>query len=311
MSTSPIDAPPADGGDHLIHALAADGRLRALAVVSTKTAEEARRRHDLYPTPAAALGRALSGVALMGAALKEQQQISVQFEGDGPLGKLTAVAEHDLAVRGFVAHPHVLLPLSARGKLDVGRAIGRGQLHVIRQIGRSEPYRGTVPIVSGEIAEDLAYYHLHSEQQPTIMSLGVLVDPDGSVRASGGFMVQLLPGGDEERIDELVAELERRAQAMPAISRLFDAGEAPSAVLRELLAPFGLRELERRAVRFGCRCSRERFSAALVGLGAGELQDMIDEQDGAELICRFCGEVYRYNEGELRDLIELARRPVH
>lgn len=292
------------GGDILVHLTAAGGCLRALAARTTETVEEARRRHDAFPTAAAALGRTLTGAALLGAVLKGQQRLMIEIVGDGPLGKIVAEADAAGNVRGYVHHPHVHLPSNAQGKLDVAGAVGSGHLYVVKDLGLREPYRGLVPLVSGEIAEDLAYYLNVSEQTPSACILGVLVAPEGSVRAAGGILIQMMPGAQED--EELVQRLEERIRAMPALSRSIDEGLGPLEILLSLLEGMEPKRLEERPVRFHCSCSKERFSSGLVSLGKEELEEIARTQGGAELVCHFCGQVYHVSEDELRALIAQA-----
>lgn len=291
-------------GDYLVHGLAADGYIRVLCARSTSLVEEARARHNLWPIPAAALGRALTGAALLAASLKGRERIQIQIVGDGPLRHVTVGADADGKLRGYVGNPYVDLPSNASGKLNVGGAVGSGFLHVIKDLGLKEPYRSTLPLVSGEIAEDLTHYLVASEQRPSVVALGVLVDTDGSVRASGGFVVQLMPGYDEA----LVEALEERVRAIPSISHLMDEGNTPEEVAAQLTEPWGEpRWLQRKDLRFACDCSRERFERALIALGPEELEDMIEEQGGAELTCHFCADRYYFTADELRNLAALAR----
>lgn len=288
-------------GDSLVHLAAAGGGIRALAALTTQTVEEARRRHDLYPTAAAALGRTLTGAALLGAALKGEERLMIEIVADGPLGKITAEANACGHLRGYVHHPHVHLPPNAQGKLDVSGAVGKGHLYVIKDLGMREPYRGMVPLVSGEIAEDLAYYLKVSEQTPSACILGVLVDPEGYVRAAGGILIQMMPGAKED--EALIGRLEERIARMPALSWAIDGGTHPLELLRQLLDGLEPKNLLERPLAFRCSCSKERFSQGLVALGKEELEQIASEQGGAELVCHFCGEVYEVNESELRALI--------
>ena len=219
--------------DALYHVTAAEGRIRALAALTTATVEEARWRHDLYPTAAAALGRTLTGTALLGAALKGRERLMVEIVADGPLGRIVAEANALGELRGYVRHPHVHLPLNAVGKLDVAKAVGKGSLYVTKDLGLREPYRGMVPLVSGEIAEDFAYYLNTSEQTPSACILGVLVDTDNSVRAAGGILIQLMPGAQDD--EALVQKVEGGVRTMPALSRAIDEGSHPLELLFRVL----------------------------------------------------------------------------
>lgn len=294
--------------DYLVHGLAVDDQVRAVCARTTHMAEEARWRHDLWPIPAAALGRTMTGAALMAAALKHDQKIQVQVVGDGPIRYVTASADSQGGVRGYVGEPHVHLPSTQPGKLAVGQAVGSGKLHVIRDLGMREPYTSTLPLVSGEIAEDLTHYLVASEQTPSVLSLGVLVETDHSVRASGGFMLQLLPGADEQ----LGRQLEERLRDLPGISRQVDEGRAPEQIVEDLFQGWGdVRWLERRSVSFHCPCSWERFEKGLIALGEGEVRDMIDTVGEAELICHFCRERYVFDEEALRGILKEIKRDIH
>lgn len=293
--------------DALYHVTAASGRIRALAALTTHSVEEARRRHDLYPTAAAALGRTMTGTALMAAGLKGQEKLMVEIVGNGPLGRIVAEANAAVDVRGYVQYPHVHFPLNASGKLDVARAVGQGNFYVTKDLGLKEPYRGMVPLISGEIAEDFAYYLNVSEQTPSACILGVLVDPDNSVRAAGGLLIQLMPGAREN--EELVAKLEKGIQALPALSRAIDSGVHPLELLFQALDGFEARVVGEKPVAFRCICSKERFRRGLIALGAEELRDIIDTQGEAELVCHFCLERYQVKEDELRELIIQIENP--
>lgn len=289
--------------DYLVHGLAADGAVRVLGARTTGLVEEARARHGLWPVPAAALGRALTGAALLAAGLKGRERLQVHVVGDGPLRHVTAAADAEGTVRGYVGDPHVDLPPNAAGKLDVAGAVGSGLLHVIKDLDLREPYRSTLPLVSGEIAEDLTHYLVTSEQTPAVVGLGVLVDRDGTVRAGGGFMLQLLPGADPDLIDRL----EARLQAMPGVSRLVDEGQAPEDIVARLVADEGpVRWLERRPLRFRCSCSRERFERALIALGELEVRQL-QKQGEAELVCHFCGNRYVYGPEDLERIAAAIR----
>ena len=264
--------------------------------------EEARQRHGLWPTATAALGRAMTGAALLAATLKGEEELTLQLVGDGPLGRVVVVASATGAVRGYVEHPEVHLPLKADGHLDVGGAVGQGELLVIRDLGLKEPYVGRVPLVSGEIGEDLAYYLAHSEQIPSAVALGVLVDVDGRARAAGGLMIQLMPGHREET----VAAVEQAVQRLPALSRSIDGGRGPRQLAEEHLGALGIRWLAERPLRFACTCSRERFERGLVALGPEELRALLEEQGEAETVCRFCAAQYLFDREDLERLLREA-----
>lgn len=288
--------------DYLVRAMGLGGNVRVLAATTTDLVEEARRRHDTWPVCTAALGRTLTAAALLGAGLKGRETVTLRVHGDGPAGHIIAEAGGDGSVRGYVQNPHVDLPLNAVGKLDVGAAVGRsGYLYVTRDLGLKEMYTGTAPLVSGEIGEDVTHYLWVSEQTPSAVGLGVLVGPDGAVRAAGGYMIQLLPAtGDADR-----ARLEENVRALGAVSRAVEAGVTPEGMVAQLLAGFDYSILGRQDLRFACRCSRQRASAILAGLGAEELRSMLAE-GRAELRCEFCGETYRFDAAELAALLAEA-----
>lgn len=284
----------------MVRSVAGGGAIRALALHSTALVEEARSRHDTWPTATAALGRALTGTALLGADLKERQSVLLRFAGDGPIGEIVCEGRAGGAVRGFADNPHVDLPLNAAGKLDVGGAVGRyGLLYVTRDYGLRERYTGSVPLVSGEIGEDLTRYLVVSEQVPSLVALGVLVGEDGRVRAAGGLLLQLLPGADEG----WALRLEANVRGLPPISRMVDEGMAPEQMVEEALAGFEPHLLGTVPVAFRCTCSRERVSAMLLSLGERELQDILRTQGSAQVICHFCRAAYAFDADDLRALL--------
>jgi len=289
----------ADGGDYLVRAIAGDGLIRALACRTTGVVEEARRRHDTWPTATAALGRVLTATALLAAQLKDGASVTVRVTGSGPLGAIVATGEPNGDVRGYVRNPHVDLPLRADGKLDVGGAVGLpGFLHVTRDLGLGHPYTGSVPLVSGEIGDDLTAFLARSDQTPAVVALGVLVGPGGGVRAAGGFVLQLLPGYEERWAERLEANI----QHLGGISRRIEAGMTPEEMVWQGLAGFSPHILDRQPVRFRCQCTRERVERALVSLGPGELAAMLREDGGAEVRCQFCGRTYRLDGADLARL---------
>lgn len=290
--------------DYLVRATGAGGLIRFLAAVTTETVEEARRRHDTWPIATAALGRLLTGAALLGAGLKGRETLALRVNGSGPLGTVTAETDGQGNLRGYVHNPHVDMPLNEVGKLDVGAAVGRnGQLVVFRDMGLKEPYTGTAPLVSGEIAEDLTRYLWTSEQTPSAVALGVLVAPEGRVLASGGYLLQLMPATrDEDR-----EQLEENLKALGAVSTAIDAGMTPEEMVDRVLAGFEYKLVDKQSLRFQCRCNRERVAGVLVSLGEDELHQMETEDGGAEVRCEFCGEVYHFTADDLAGLRAEAR----
>lgn len=292
--------------DQLIRAISKDGLIKVSAVSTRDLTERARQIHRTLPVATAALGRLLAAASMMGNALKEEEaSLTIQIKGGGPLGTLLVVSDHEGNVRGTVENPAVDLPLRPDGKLDVGGAVGnQGTLTVIRDLRMKEPYVGSVGLLWGEIAEDIALYFVESEQVPTACGLGVLVDRDQSVLAAGGYLVQMLPGADEET----AAELEASLRAAGAVTELLKADPDPEALLRRALPGLELEVLEKRPIEYRCDCSRQRMEWALISLGREELQSMIDEQGGAELTCRFCDNVQKFTREDLEALLASATR---
>lgn len=287
--------------DELVRMIATDGHVKAVSITAKELTERARTVHRLAPLATAALGRALMAASLMGCQFKEEKgAVTLTVKGGGPLGTVMAVSDKDGNVRGYVGDGSVDLPLKAPGKLDVGAGIGRdGTLTVIKDIGLKEPYVGTVPLVSGEIAEDVTSYFVVSEQIPTACALGVLVDTDCSVSQAGGYLIQLLPGATDEEIDKVEHGVARLGAVTAALERGLD-GEG---LLREALADFHLEVLERAAVEYRCYCSRQRMERALISLGAKDLRALIDEQGDADLTCQFCDKSYHFTKTELEGLL--------
>lgn len=286
--------------DKLVKALAADGTLLAVGLVDTKTVEDARRIHDTYPTASAALGRALSGAVLLASVLKQNQKVTLQIAGDGPLQEIVAEADSECRVRGYIRRPHVHLD-PKNGKLDVGGAVGSGFLNVIKDVGLREPYRGTVNLQSGEIAEDIAYYLNASEQVPSAVSLGVYVDKDNSVKAAGGFMIQALP----DVKDETLECLEERLRGIRQVSAMVLGGAGPVDMLEEALG-LPLKIIDTREVNYFCPCTRERVLGAVVTLGRKELEKAIKKGEDVEAVCRFCNKKYLVSPKELTELLKGA-----
>ena len=292
--------------DKIVRAISADGFVKAAAVSTRDLTERARNIHHTLPVATAALGRALAAASIMGNALKENgASVSLQFRGGGPLGMVLAVSDNEGNVRGTVDHPETDLPLRADGKLDVGGAVGHeGTLTVIRDLNMKEPYAGSVGLMGGEIAEDLAAYFVESEQIPTACGLGVLVDRDQSVRTAGGYLIQMLPGAGED----VVSRVEGSLLAAGAVTALLEKYPDPAELLRAALSDFKLELLEESPVEYRCTCSKERMERALISMGAGELRSLIDEQDGAELTCRFCDRVQTFTRAELEEMLLAAKR---
>lgn len=292
--------------DKLVRAISADGTVKAAAVSTRELTERARNIHKTLPVATAALGRTLAAASMMGNALKEDAaSLTLQIKGGGPLGTVLAVSDHLGNVRGYVQNPHIDLPLRADGKLNVGAAVGGdGTLTVIKDLGMKEPYIGSVGLLGGEIAEDLAAYFVESEQIPTACALGVLVDRDQSVRAAGGYIIQLLPGAGED----VIAKVEGGVLAAGAVTSLLDRDSEPEALLRAVLSDFEVEILETSPIEYKCYCSRDRVERALISMGVPELESLLAEQSGCELGCQFCDKVYRYSAEELQALIDRLKR---
>lgn len=290
--------------DYIIRATAADGYIRAFAVRTTQMVEIARRQHGLTPVASAALGRTMSAATMMGIDLHgERDSLSIVIKGGGPIGGIIVVADASGNVKGYVDNPSVDLPLNDQGKLDVGGAVGtQGKLTVIKDYKLKEPYIGQVDIATGEIAEDITYYFAVSEQQPSVTALGVLVNPDLTINASGGFIIQPMPGAP----DELIDHIEDSLNSIDPISTQISKGMTPEEILEEILGDHGLKINERLEVAFRCDCNRERLESVLISLGREELQDILDTDGQSELVCHYCNKKYLFNSEELRRLIELA-----
>lgn len=286
--------------DYLVKATAYDGKVRAYAIRATDMIAEAVRRQGTWPTASAALGRAMMASTMMAAMLKGDAKLTVKVEGNGPLGAIVIDATADGKARGYVQNPEVHFDLNEHGKLDVARAVGReGLLSVVKDLGLRDYFTGSVPLVSGELGEDFTYYFAVSEQTPSSVGVGVLVNPDQTILAAGGFIIQLMPGADDEIIDAL----EKRLKAIPPISKMIEAGKSPEGILDDLLGKGNVKIIEKMPVSFSCQCSKERVERALISLGREELQAMIDEDGGAETRCHFCNETYHFSEEDLKRLI--------
>ena len=291
--------------DRIIRAISSDGLVQAAAICSRDLTERARQIHKTLPVATAALGRTLAGTAMMGNALKGQgASLTLQIKGGGPLGTILAVADTDGNVRGYVTNPRVDLPLRADGKLDVGAAVGAGgTMTVIKDLNMREPYVGTVDLLGGEIAEDIAGYFVESEQIPTACGLGVLIDRDQSVRAAGGYLIQLMPGYTEDT----VVMVEGGIMAAGNVSAILDKDPDPEHMLRQVMSDFDLKILESSEVEYRCYCSRERVERALLSLGADELASIVREQGGCQMRCQFCDTVYDFSAEELNAMIDGLR----
>ncbi len=290
--------------DYMIRATAAKGQIRAFAATTRETVEYARAAHNTSPVATAALGRLLTGSVMMGAMMKgEKDLLTIKVEGDGPMGGMTVTADSKGNVKGYAFHPEIMLPPNEKGKLDVGGALGIGVLTVIKDMGMKEPYVGQTILVTGEIAEDLTYYFATSEQTPSSVALGVLMNRENTVRQAGGFILQMMPGVSEE----VVSGLEKRLSEIVSVTALLDEGRTPEEILKYVLGDLDLEILDRMPVRFFCNCCKERIEKALVSVGRQELQQMIDEGKTIEVNCHFCGRHYPVTVEELKGLLLQAR----
>ncbi|MCI9026731.1 MAG: Hsp33 family molecular chaperone HslO [Lawsonibacter sp.] len=288
--------------NEIVRAITGDGLVKAAAITGRDIVERARNIHKLLPMGTAALGRTLMGASLMGDMLKEERgALTLQIKGGGPLGTILAVSDWEGNVRGYVQNPQVELMEQRPGKLDVGRAVGMdGTLTVIKDIGLKEPYVGSIGLFSGEIADDLAMYFVESEQIPTACALGVLVGLDQSVTAAGGYIIQLLPGADED----MITKIETGVRSMGSVSSALAEGLDGEGLLWAVLKDFDLEILEKHPVEYRCYCSRDRVSRALISMGRKDLTELIQEQGQAELTCQFCDQVYHFSKSELETLLE-------
>ncbi|WP_404406676.1 Hsp33 family molecular chaperone HslO [Jeotgalibacillus malaysiensis] len=289
--------------DYMVRALAYNDQIRAYAVNTTAAVQEAQDRHYTWPTASAALGRAMTAGVMMGAMLKGDNQLTVKVEGNGPLGMILVDSNAKGEVRGYVTNPQTHKELNEQGKLDVRGVVGtEGTLTIVKDLGMRENFTGQVPLVSGELGEDFTYYFASSEQVPSSVGVGVLVNPDNSILAAGGFIIQLMPGADEETIERI----EKRLSTVPPVSKMIQDGLSPEEVLETVLGEGNVRVLDSMPVSFECNCSKERFGNAIVGLGKEEIHAMIEEDGKAEAQCHFCREKYHYTKEELEAFLEEA-----
>ena len=287
--------------DRIVRAISTDGMVQAAAICSRGLTERARQIHKTLPVATAALGRTLAAASMMGNALKSDgASLTLQFKGGGPLGTVLAVSDNEGNVRGYVTNPHVDLPLRPDGKLDVGAAVGHeGTLTVIKDLHMKEPYVGTIDLLGGEIAEDVAGYFVESEQIPTACGLGVLVDRDQSVKSAGGYLIQLLPGAGED----VITKVEGGIYAAPSVTNLLKENSDPAVLLKTVLSDFDMEILSVDPIEYRCYCSRERTERALLSLGSKELEKIVDEQGSAELTCQFCDRVQNFTKEDLTAMI--------
>ena len=291
--------------DTIVRGQSLDGTIKIFVANTKDLVQEARKIHNSSPVATAALGRTLTIAAIMGQNLKnDADSVTIQFRGDGPLGNIVAVSDNKSKVRGYAVNPFLDLPLNKKGKLDVGKAVGRGDLCVIYDMGMKEPYSGRVPIVTGEIAEDMTYYFAKSDQIPTAIGLGVLVDTDCSVKTAGGYMIQLMPDATEETAEK-IEEIVRNA---PPITEMLEKGMSAEEILFFLTDGFDmLVSNEKVTPEYKCKCSERRMRNAVISIGKKELARIIDEDGKCEVECQFCNSKFTFQKDELLKMYELAR----
>lgn len=287
--------------DFIVRGTTKDGYIKAVAIQSTQLVEKAREIHKTLPLATAALGRTMTAASMMGDELKEDTgSVTLQIRGGGPLGAITAVSDSSGNVRGYLQNPAVDLPLKENGKLDVGSGVGRdGVLTVIKDIGAKEPFSGKVELLSGEIAEDVAYYYYASEQIPTVCALGVLVDTDQSVKQAGGYMIQLMPGAPEG----LISILEYRVAETPSMTKMMEDGMSAQQVLEYMLDGMGYEELYKHDVSYECKCSRHKVEQAILSIGREELKRLYEEEESIKVTCQFCDKEYTFSKAEIGDML--------
>lgn len=289
--------------DYIVRATAADSQVRAFAITSGELVEEARKRHNTSPVATAALGRLLTGGAMMGSMMKnETDMLTVKVRGNGPLEGITVTADSHANVKGYVEHPDVMLP-PKNGKLDVGGAVGIGIMQVIKDMGLKEPYVGDTMLVTSEIAEDLTYYFASSEQVPSSVGLGVLMEKDNTVKCAGGFIIQMMPFAKEETI----AKIEENLKNVTSVTELLDQGYTPEQLLEKLLGNAGLEITDTIPAQFYCNCSKERVEKAVISIGRKDIQEMIDDGEDIEVKCHFCNSAYNYTIEDLKRIIKRSR----
>ena len=289
--------------DYIVRATAADSQIRVFAATTAEMVETARQHHNTSPVATAALGRLLTAGAMMGSMMKNDPDVlTLQIRGDGPLGGITVTADSRANVKGYVNNPDVMLP-AKNGKLDVGGAVGIGLLQVIKDMGLKEPYVGQTILVSSEIAEDLTYYFANSEQVPSSVGLGVLMNHDNTVRCAGGFIIQLMPFASEDTI----SRLEQSLKNVTSVTELLDRGYTPEQLLQELAGDLGLEIADTVPTRFYCDCSKEKVEKVVASIGKKDLQEMIDDGEDIEVKCHFCDAAYNYTVEELKEIMKRSK----
>ena len=292
-------------GDYMVRATAANAQVRAFAVTTKELVETARQAHNTSPVVTAALGRLLTAGVMMGSMLKgDDDLLTLQVRGDGPVRGLTVTANAKGEVKGYATVPDVILPANAKGKLDVGGAVGRGTLSVIRDLGLKEPYVGQTALVTGEIGDDLTSYFATSEQTPSSVGLGVLMEKTNTVRCSGGFIIQLMPFAEEETI----SKLEHNLSLINSVTALLDQGMTPEQLLEKLIGHLDLEITDTIPTQFYCNCSKERVEQAVASIGKKDIQEMIDEGKDIEVKCHFCNTAYNYTVEDLKNILKRSKK---
>ena len=290
--------------DYIVRATAANNQIRAFAATTKETVEAARQAHNTSPVATAALGRLLTGGAMMGSMMKnDSDMLTIQIKGDGPIGGLTVTADSKGNVKGYVEHPEVMLPPNAQGKLDVAGALGIGLISVIKDMGLKEPYVGQTILQTSEIAEDLTYYFATSEQVPSSVGLGVLMEHDNTVKQAGGFIIQLMPFAEEEVIEKL----EKNLAQVSGVTKLLDEGRTPEQILEVLLGDMDLEIQDTIPTQYYCNCSKERVEKAIVSIGRKEINDMIQAGKPIEVKCHFCNTAYEFSIEDLKQIIKRSK----
>ena len=290
--------------DYIVRATAANAQIRAFAATTKEMAETARQIHNSSPVITAALGRLMTAGAMMGSMLKGDSDIlTLQIRGDGPVGGLTVTADSHANVKGYAVEPQVILPANALGKLDVGGAVGKGVLRVIKDMGLKEPYVGQTALQTGEIAEDLTYYFAASEQVPSTVGLGVLMNKNNTVKQSGGFIVQLMPFAE----DEVIEKLEENLKGISSVTAMLEAGDRPEDILERLLKGMEPEILDTIPTSYHCDCHKERVARSIISIGRKDIQEMIDDGKEIEVNCQFCGKKYCFSVDELREMLKRAK----
>ena len=290
--------------DYIVRATAGNGQVRAFAATTRGLVEEARQRHNTSPVATAALGRLLTAGGLMGSMMKNDSDVlTLQIQGDGPIGGLTVTSDASATVKGYAVHPEVMVP-AKNGKLDVGGAVGIGLLNVIKDMGLKEPYVGQTILVTSEIAEDLTYYFANSEQIPSSVGLGVLMNKDNTVRCAGGFIVQVLPFVTEE----VLTKLEENIKNISSVTQMLDEGYTPEEMLNKVFEGLDVEITDTIDTKFECDCTRDKIEKAIISIGKKDIQEMIDDGEAIEVKCHFCNTSYKFEVEELEEILKQARR---